>query len=227
MGTITRNFANNLTTSGLLKPTAFNNDSFNSVTTVPDGAVESGSMKFIKKLTASSSATLSFVDGTDGVVLDDTYKEYVFTFNNMHPETNDKGLQVNVSIDTGSSYNVAKTTTFFRAYHYENNSDAGIGYSTGDDLAQGTGFQNFTEGGISNDNDCSLSGEFSLFSPADTTFVKHFMGKFSLVKSAAGGLSINSFVAGYANTTSAIDAVQFKMQSGNIDAGDICLYGIA
>mgnify|MGYP000336017310 FL=1 len=185
------------------------------------------SMILIKTLTASSSGTLSFVNGSSDVVLDDTYPVYKFEFINMHPQTNDKGLQVNVSIDTGSNYNVAKTTTFFRAYHYEHGNEGGLAYQTAQDLAQGTGFQDFTEGGISNDNDCSLSGEFFLFSPSNTTFVKHFMGKFNLIKSAAGGVSINSFVAGYANTTSAVDAVQFKMNAGNIDAGKIKLYGIS
>ena len=36
----------------------------------------------------------------------------------------------------------------------------------------------------------------------------------------------NIYTAGYFNTTSAIDEIQFKMSSGDIDAGDICLYGI-
>ena len=35
-----------------------------------------------------------------------------------------------------------------------------------------------------------------------------------------------SYAAGYFNTTTALTRVQFKMSSGNIDAGDICLYGI-
>ena len=203
------------------KALAFNSDADGFTT------ASGSSMILIKTLTASSSGTLSFVNGSSDVVLDDTYPVYKFEFINMHPQTNDKGLQVNVSIDTGSNYNVAKTTTFFRAYHYEHGNEGGLAYQTGHDLAQGTGFQDFTEGGISNDNDCSLSGEFFLFSPSNTTFVKHFMGKFNLIKSAAGGVSINSFVAGYANTTSAVDAVQFKMNAGNIDAGKIKLYGIS
>ena len=41
-----------------------------------------------------------------------------------------------------------------------------------------------------------------------------------------GEYSQDEFIAGYFNTTSAIDEIQFKMSSGNIDAGDICLYGI-
>ena len=39
--------------------------------------------------------------------------------------------------------------------------------------------------------------------------------------------SFNTRAAGYFNTTTAITRFQFKMESGNIDAGDICLYGIA
>ena len=83
------------------------------------GSVAGGSMTFIKKLTASSSATLSFVDGTSDVVLDDTYKEYLFTFNNIHPETDNTILKFNASVDSGSNYNVTKTTTSFDAFHSE------------------------------------------------------------------------------------------------------------
>ena len=39
--------------------------------------------------------------------------------------------------------------------------------------------------------------------------------------------SVQSFVAGYINSTSAVDAVQFKMSSGNIDSGTIKLYGVS
>jgi hypothetical protein len=34
------------------------------------------------------------------------------------------------------------------------------------------------------------------------------------------------FIAGYGNTTSAIDAIKFQMSSGNIDAGQILLFGV-
>ncbi len=187
------------------------------------GSISSlGSMVFIKKLTASSSATLSFVDGSDGVVLDDTYKEYLFTFNNIHPETNNAQLSFNFSTDSGSNYNVTKTSTFFIALHSESDSEAGLQYQADKDLAQSTAFQSLTEG-ISNDNDGSLSGELSIFNPSSTVFVKHFISK----ANKSGAYQVNTFVSGYGNTTSAVDAIQFKMDTGNIDAGDICLYGIA
>ena len=183
-----------------------------------------GSMTFIKKLTASSSATLSFVDGASSVVLDNTYKEYLFTFNNMHPATNDASFTFNMSVDSGSNYNVTKTTTTHRAYHAEDDSEAVLEYDTGQDLAQSTAFQGILRF-IGNGNDECASGEMFLYSPSSTTFVKHFIASGNAYYS--GDYSFNDFTAGYGNTTSAVDAIQFKMSSGNIDSGDICLYGIA
>ena len=183
-----------------------------------------GSMTFIKKLTASASATLSFVDGTDGVVLDDTYKEYVFTFNNIHPATNDSGFMFNGSIDAGSNYNVTKTSTFFYTYHRESDIGTGLDYNTGHDLAQGTGDQKLAHG-VGNGDDENVVGTLNLFNPSSTTFVKHFIANTHL--NDQGDYAVSNYSAGYFNTTSAIDAIIFKMDSGNIDAGDICLYGIA
>ena len=187
------------------------------------GSVAGGSMVFIKKLTASSSGTLDFVDGTSDVVLDDTYKEYLFTFKNMHPATDNAKFQVNFSIDSGSNYNVTKTTTFFRGVHYEDGSGGGLSYSTGQDLAQSTDFANIVDG-VGSDADQNVSGHLHLFDPSNTTFVKHFISNANTCTD--DNATKNVYDAGYANTTSAIDAIQFKMSSGNIDAGDICLYGI-
>ena len=200
----------------------------NGSTVFDNGSMASGfggSMTFIKKLTASSSATLSFVDGTDGVVLDDTYKEYVFTFKNIHPQNDNGMFSFNVSTDGGSNYNVAKTTTAFDAFHAEAGNDSGLRYDgDNNDLANGTGFQELNYS-LGNANDSNLGGTLNLFNPSSTTFVKHFMA--SVNWQYFNTYSIQNHTAGYANTTSAIDAVQFKFSSGNIDAGDICLYGIA
>jgi len=183
-----------------------------------------GEMRFIKKQTASSSATISFVDGTSDVVLDDTYKEYLFTYNNIHPETDDVTFSFNMSVDSGSNYNVAKTTTYFYSYHGENTADGtGLTYYTTGDLAQGTGSQPLSYS-LGADNDQSLSGYLHLFNPSSTTFVKHFTATNNV--SHKSNFSQNRYVAGYGNTTSAVDAIQFSMSSGDIDAGDICLYGI-
>ena len=196
-------------------------------TTVFDaGAMASGfggSMTFIKKLTASSSSTLSFVNGAANVVLDNTYKEYIFTFKDIHPSASTVGLYFNGSADTGSNYNVTKTTSYFLSRHAEDGTSNELSYKTGLDLAQSTGFQPLSIDQI-HDNDSSMCGFLHLFNPSDTTFVKHFLCRTQQMQVDD---SMENYSAGYFNTTSAIDAVQFKYASGNIDAGDICLYGIS
>ncbi len=195
-------------------------------TTIFDlGATSAGigsGMKFMKKLTASGSATLSFVHGSGGVNFS-TYKEYLFTFNNMHPATDNALLTFQGSVDTGSNYGVNITSTVYYAYHDEADSATTLAYS-GDDLAQSTDFFKFV-GGTGNGNDESSSGYLHLFNPSSTTFVKHFISRNNYYY--GGDFSIERNTGGYFNTTSAIDAIQFKYSSGNIDAGDVCLYGIA
>ena len=183
-----------------------------------------GSMTFIKKLTASSSATLSFVDGTDGVVLDGTYLSYVFSFINIHPANDNVNLTFNLSTDSGSNYNVVKTTTYFTTYHDEADTSTLLDYSTSFDLAQSSNFQLITNGTGNGNDECAV-GTLQLFNPSSTTYVKHYISNMQHYLSS--NYSINNFSAGYGNTTSAINAVRFQMSSGNIDAGDICLYGIA
>ena len=180
-----------------------------------------GEMRFIKKQTASSSATISFVDGTSDVVLDDTYKEYLFTFKNIHPSAQ-SSMTFNFR-DGGTDYDATKTTTFFHAYHNEADSYAAMAYSTGYDLAQSTAVQKQGDD-LDTQNDANSCGYLHLFSPSSTTFVKHFMARISV---QAQTQATDVYIAGYCNTTSAIDGVQFALtNSANIDAGDICLYGI-
>ena len=186
-------------------------------------AAAGGAWTLIKSITASSSSTVSFVDGSSDVVLDNTYPIYKFEFINLHPSHDNLDLQFNGSIDTGSNYNVTKTTTFFRAEHEEGDGSTELAYKTGRDLAQGTGFATLI-GGPGNDNDQATSGYLYLFNPSSTTYVKHFLA--SLNTSTDDNKSRNSFVTGYFNTTSAVDAIQFKNASNDIDAGKIKLYGL-
>ena len=150
----------------------YNNNSISAVTSA--SSIPSGALTHIKTLTASSSATLSFVDGSSDVVLDSTYPIYKFEFINMHPATNSVLFQFNLSTDSGSNYNVAKTTTAFAAQHKEDDSSTALSYDTGEDLANGTGFQNITND-IGNEGDMNTAATLTIYNPADTTFVKHFM----------------------------------------------------
>ena len=139
-------------------------------TTVFDaGAMASGfggSMTFIKKLTASSSGTLSFVNGASSVVFDSTYKEYLFTFKNIHPQTDEAHFQFQADTGSNTNYNQTITSTNFRAYHNEGGTASGLSYITGDDQAQGTAFQNLSENDVDGDEycNCTLNSEFCEFS---------------------------------------------------------------
>jgi len=182
-----------------------------------------GVWNLIKTYTASGDADLSFVEGTDDIDFT-AYNEFVFKFYDLNPADDDKKFQFNVSIDTGSNYNVAKTTAFFRAYHDEADTEAVLGYVTGNDLAQGTGVQVFTES-AGNGADESAYGELHLFAPSSTTFVKHFYSRTSTYYTSDYAMDV--YVAGYANTTSAVDAIQFSVESGGNFDGSISLYGIS
>jgi hypothetical protein len=216
MGTITRSFANNITTSGVLLPASLNNNSIANVTAY-NASVATGNMVLLSSQTASNSASISFTTG-----IDSTYKEYQFWFIDIHPRTDTQHFTFNLSTDSGSNYNVTKTTAFFQAYNNETGTTYALEYATGNDLAQGTGFQRLTEN-TGNGADESASGSMSLFNPASTTYVKHFIS--NVTHYNGNNFSNNCFIAGYGNTTSAVNAVQFKFESGNFD-GTILMYGI-
>jgi len=199
----------------------YNNNSISDITTA--GQVATGSLVPIKTLTASSSATLSFVHGADGVVLDSTYPIYKFEFINIHPASDNVDFQFNMSVDGGSNYNVTKTSTGFQAYQAESGTANGLAYESGRDLAQSTAFQGIIIG-TGNEADQSGTGELKIFNPSSDTFVKHFMSNCNNYR--ADNESQENFFAGYGNTTSAVNAIQFKFSSGNIDSGKIKLYGI-
>ena len=194
-----------------------NNRSMASITALPSG-VSAGTLVLLSTQTASSSASIEFTSG-----LDSTYKCYIFKYTNIHPQTDNVNFEVNFSIDGGSNYNVTKTTTFFRANHYENGSSASVSYETAQDLAQSTSNQKLMNA-FGADADQNASGTLHLFNPASTSFVKHFM---AITSGNQDDDSVRvPYVAGYCNTTSAIDAVKFVMSSGNIDSGTIKLYGV-
>jgi hypothetical protein len=183
-----------------------------------DAAVPTGSLTLLSTQTASASATISFTSG-----IDSTYDSYVFKFYDIHPATDGADFTFNLSVDGGSNYNVTKTTTQFNSRHSEDDSTSALSYITGNDLAQGTGFQGIADG-VGSSADESAVGTLNLYNPSSTTFVKHFISNFNNYRTNDN--TYNVFSAGYANTTSAVNAVQFKMSSGNIDSGVIKLYGI-
>jgi hypothetical protein len=216
MGSITRSLANNITTSGVILPAGITNASVSAVTSFANAS--GGTLILLSTQTASASATISFTTG-----LDSTYDEYIFKFINIHPATDNVQFQFNMSTDSGSNYNVTKTTTIFEAYHDESGTLSGLGYASSFDLAQSTAFQPLSLI-IGSGADEACSGILTIFNPSSTTYVKHFIGNFN--NNSYNDYSLNHYSAGYGNTTSAVNALQFKFTSGNIDDGVIKLYGV-
>ena len=179
-------------------------------------ATGTGALTLISTQTASGSATIDFTSG-----IDSTYKEYIFKFINIHPSEAEH-FTFQASTNSGSSYGVTLTSTYFHATHDEGDTSTALSYVTGKDLAQSTSYLRLADS-LSTSADESSSGTLHLFDPSNTTHVKHFISRSSV--SATGAK--DGFVAGYFNTTSAIDAIQFKMSSGNIDSGVIKLYGVS
>ena len=197
----------------------------NAVTMIDAGAVSAslGSMTLIKTLTASNSANLTFHHGTSSVVFDSTYPVYKFELINVHPVTDGQKItfQGNAAGETG--FNETITSSAFDAEHSEGDANS-FSYNTSGDQAQGTAYQMLSQNNVGNDNDQSAVGTLFLFNPSSTTFVKHFIYTGNSLNS--GDYNSNDFVAGYFNTTAAIDQIIFKFESGNIDSGTFKLYGI-
>ena len=198
-----------------------NNNSLSAITSTPSG-VGGGALNLISTQTASSSSTISFTSG-----IDSTYKEYIVKFFDVHPATDNNTstnyFEVNFR-DGSTDYDATKTTTIFRAYHFEDASTQALSYETDHDLAQSTGFQRIAQG-MGNDNDQCVAGILHLFDPSSTTFVKHFICETNNIHADDASYQWN--VAGYCNTTTAIDGIQFKMTTGNIDSGTFKLYGVS
>ena len=193
---------------------------FNSSANGLETASAGGALVKISSVTASSSASVSFTSG-----IDSTYKEYIFFFNNLHPASN-SNLQFQTSTNGGSSYGVTATTTFFYASHQENDGEAIVTYNANRDHAQATDFIYLTGDNMEGTAaDASVSGFLHLFEPSSTTFVKHYISNTDHV--ADGPYQQNNYSAGYFNTTTAINAIQFKLTTGNIDSGSVTMYGVS
>jgi hypothetical protein len=191
------------------------NNSLSAITSLPSG-ISGGALNLISTQTASASASLEFS-------LDDSYDSYVFKFINIHL-ANNTPFSFQGSTDGGSSYGVTITSTNFFSRHSENDATTGLSYSGANDLAQSTSFQRLaTDQGT--DNDQNMSGYLQIYNPSSTTFVKHFIARTQSAQ--ASDFSMERYVAGYFNSTSAINSIQFKAESGNIDDGIIKMYGVS
>jgi hypothetical protein len=134
-----------------------------------DPAVPTGSLILLSTQTASGSASISFTSG-----IDSTYDVYCFKYIEMNPTLDETSFEFNMSTDGGANYNVTKTTTYFRAFHREDDSETFLNYLTANDLAQSTAYQDITLT-VGNGADENASGTLYLYNPSSTTLCKAFL----------------------------------------------------
>jgi hypothetical protein len=195
-----------------------NDRSMASITSLPSG-VSGSSLVLLETQTASSSSTISFTSN-----IDSTYKEYIFKFIDIHPSAEYAHFSFQADTGTNTNYNQTITSTAWTSTSNEGGTEAIINYQTASDQGQGTGFQYLTDQ-LEADNDSCAAGTLHIFDPSNTTFVKHFIARTQFHQ--ADPSSREYYVSGYFNTTTALTRFQFKMHSGNIDAGTIKLYGVS
>ena len=178
-----------------------------------------GAMKLLSTQTVTGQSSINFTSG-----LDSTYTEYVFKFININPDTADARMGFKASTNSGSSYGVVTTTTAFYSYYRENGASGTIGYVGGDDAAESTGLIRLS-GGMNADADQGYTALMHFFNPASTTYVKNFYVRSGFQSNDSPPYMNDMYFAGYVNTASAVNAIQFATESGNFD-GTIKMYGI-
>lgn len=192
----------------------------NGTTIFDNGAMATGfgnDMKFESSATLSNSASVSFTLGSE--------REYLFHFVNVHAATNAVKFTFQVSTDSGSSYGVTHTNIYWNSYHSEGGAGGTNNYESVADSAQTTNeVELVREDKMSGDSDHSCNGHMHLFNPSSTTFAKHYIARTQNNHEAE--YSMDSYIGGYLNTTSALTNIRFKMSSGNMESGKIIMYSL-
>ena len=177
-------------------------------------------LTLISSATASSSASISFTSG-----IDSTYDEYQFWCVDIHPASANVPFAFQVNASGQSGFNETITSSYVSVDHTESGTQGGPQYEPNDDQSQGTAYQRIARA-VGNDNDACAAGVLHLFSPSNTTYVKQFYSRFDEYFSGSARI-IDNFVGGYINTTAAITQIDFKFSSGNIDTGNIYMFGVS
>ena len=180
-----------------------------------------------------SDATLGFTSGIDST--------------SLHPQTDNVNFvfSTNMSGDAGGDFDVnVMNSTFYQSYHKEDGSDSNLAYSSGNDVSNEDGIV-FVPllAGLQNDADSSASGVFTWYGPIGINavvgtygryygFQKQWISRFNFQNSDPH-YTTDSNTAGQMgnyNTDHSWQGhteIRFKMSSGNIDAGEVKMYGLA
>ena len=217
MGTIIRGISNNIIAAGVIGNGAINNATVASISALAQIAASGGALEKIGSTqTASNSSSISFTSGIDG-----TYGAYYFLINSIRAQTDATHIGVEFSTDGGSSYSLTRYEANTYANRDEGNTSHSLAQWTSENVKGATTLGKLTRQG--NDADQNGSCELILPNPGNTTRHKVYFARG--VGMTHDDFCMTDFVHGMVETTSAINAVRFKFESGNIVEGTFTMYG--
>jgi len=189
--------------------------------------------KITETVLTSDASSVEFTSAGTPNIFDTKYRKLCFHFTNIRGiagSSSNYNLRFNVSIDGGTNYNIAKTSTYFLAYHSEAGAGAALSYEASYDLANSTSDANL-QVIIGDDTDEANGCQFWLEQPHSSTIKKAY---YCIGSTMTGNNTYNYFNAtsGYCQTTSAINAIRFIVYQGAgstngvSDGSIISVYGV-
>lgn len=174
----------------------------------------SGALVLLSSQTASASASIDFTS-----LITSTYDEYLIELLNIVPATTNTSILMRMSTNNGVSFDSGANYEY-RGLASGNAAVSALG-ATGQTailLAGGATLVNTAARG-------GFSGTFRLINPLSAVIDKTIVGSGSLAANDGNRYQIS--MSGWYIIATAVDAIQFLMNSGNIASGIIRLYGIA
>ncbi len=163
-------------------------------------------LNLIQKLTASSSATISFTSG-----INTNFPTYVVKIRNMIAATGASTLQMLYSTDGGSTY---LSSNYYSTF---------ISNNTASVVHSGTGASAQFSIMLLCSSTNVLNGQIVLY---DLGVAKQMTYRCNFITVNSDGNIAMTNNGGTQKSTTAINAVRFQMSSGNIASGDFYLYGV-
>jgi hypothetical protein len=183
----------------------------------PQGpAGTSGALVLLETQTASASASLDFAASISA-----SYDTYLIEFLNLVPATDNVSFWMRVSTDGGATYDTSNLYSVMR-FGWTNAASGPSGTAIGSPTSR----MEVVAGADTIDSSTlyGVCGSMRLFSPLNTSVYTMTTGQLVLFSNAGNMPGLN--VAGVYKSTTAVNAFQFLMSSGNIASGTIRVYGL-